>query len=72
MTDLLDIFITRLTFKNLWLRLFQNAFTFRFALLQGDPMVQLSVHLFIHSDNSAWGTAQFPKAYRSPEAEEIG
>lgn len=27
-----------------------------------------SVHLFIFSDNSASGTAQFPKAYHSAEA----
>ena len=50
----------------------QNAFTFRFALLQGEPMVQIFVPLFIYSDNSAWGTAQFPKTYHSAEAEETG
>ena len=59
-------------FYNTMALFIQNAFTFRFALLQGEPTVQIFVHLFIYSDNSAWGTAQFPKTYHSAEAEEIG
>lgn len=67
MADLLNIFVTVLSFKNLWLSLFQNAFTLRFALLQGEPMVQI-VCICLSTVTTAPGTAQFPKDYLSAEA----